>query len=411
MLGKSQPKLKLVLMAGLLLVCSLGGSCVTDRSFDRQLSSIVEPHKFSITGWEFNALWEEAINAISGKDKETYDEVGKVMEYSSIYEQIKTMRSEIKTAKSGDTPDNLTSLEAELNRLQEQKLALTDTVEKIIEKQVREILSDEGIYNPLISLKANFPPVNFKLEKPPYLLVISPRDRIESMRTITLRQSISLEDMESIEDEVDKLGVSSLVVNLGGLAAYPTIVTDDADLRFIIDTAVHEWLHQYLAFKPLGFRYFLDSVGISRNYDIATMNETLAGIVSKEIGSVIFEKYYPGYEDRTNQNQTSESDFDFNLEMRETRRTVDMYLAQGQIESAEVFMEQKRQYLASRGHYIRKLNQAYFAFHGTYADSPTSVSPIGLELKKLREQSSSLKNFLSTVAAMTRRQELEDSIK
>jgi len=73
-------------------------------------------------------------------------------------------------------------------------------------------------------------------------------------------------------------------------------------------------------------------------------------------------------------------------------------------------MEQKRQYLASKGYYIRKLNQAYFAFYGTYADRPTSISPIGIELKELRSQSASLKDFLETVAAMTSRQELIDSL-
>ena len=74
-------------------------------------------------------------------------------------------------------------------------------------------------------------------------------------------------------------------------------------------------------------------------------------------------------------------------------------------------MEQKRQYLASMGHYIRKLNQAYFAFYGTYADRPTSISPIGLELKELRSQSASLKDFLNKVAMMTSRQDLRGSIK
>ncbi|MFC1916656.1 hypothetical protein ACFLX1_00775 [Chloroflexota bacterium] len=42
-------------------------------------------------------------------------------------------------------------------------------------------------------------------------------------------------------------------------------------------------------------------------------------------------------------------------------------------------MEQKRQYLAEMSYHIRKLNQAYFAFHGTYADKPAFISPIGHE--------------------------------
>jgi hypothetical protein len=125
---------------------------------------------------------------------------------------------------------------------------------------------------------------------------------------------------------------------------------------------------------------------------------------------MVCQKYYPDYENST-QPPAGEPEFDFNREMREIRRAVDAYLAKGEITQAEEFMEEKRQYLASEGYHIRKLNQAYFAFHGTYADSPTSVSPIGAELKQLREQSISLKDFLNTAAAMTSRQDLSLSIK
>jgi hypothetical protein len=229
------------------------------------------------------------------------------------------------------------------------------------------------------------------------------------MRKILLQPDLSLEGIADIEASADKLDVSSLVVKLGGLGTYPAFVTSEASLRFTIDTATEEWLHQYLVFKPLGFRYLLELTGVSRNYEIATINETLVGMVSKEIGSIVREEYYPEYGNEGN--QTVESEFDFNREMREIRKTVDKYLAQGEIEQAEEFMEQKRQYLASMGRYIRKLNQAYFAWYGTYADSPTSISPIGLELKKLRSQSSSLKDFLDKVAVITSRQELRDSIK
>ena len=206
--------------------------------------------------------------------------------------------------------------------------------------------------------------------------------------------------------------MSSLVVGLGGLGVtYPTLVTNEASLRSTIEITTEEWLHQYLVFKPLGFLYLLDVTGLSRNYEIATINETLAGMVSKEIGAIVYEKYYSEYENGTHQTQAPESAFDFYGEMREIRKTVDTYLARGEIEQAEEFMEQKRQYLGSEGYYIRKLNQAYFAFHGTYADSPAFISPIGLELKELRSQSASLKGFLNTAAAVTSRQELRDSIK
>ena len=45
-------------------------------------------------------------------------------------------------------------------------------------------------------------------------------------------------------------------------------------------------------------------------------------------------------------------------------------------------MEEKRQFLAANGYYIRKLNQAYFAFHGSYADTAGSIDPIGPKLDR-----------------------------
>ncbi len=404
--------MKPIIFTGLLLLCLLSGSCAPSQSFDAHLKSIVKPYLFSIAMWELRAIPDELNQWIFGRQEKVDDEVRVVKEYFSSIERIKTLKSEIKAANTGNGENDLASLEAELNRLQERKMALEGTVERIIEKQIRDTLTQQGIFNPIIELKVNFPPVNFKLEKPPYLLVISPRDRIESMREITLMPNLILEEIEDIEARVDEVGVSSLVVGLGGLGAtYPTLVTNEASLQSTIDTTTEEWLHQYLVFKPLGFLYLLDLTGLSRNYEIATMNETLASMVSKEIGSIVYEKYYSEYESSANQNQAPASEFDFNREMREIRKTVDIYLARGEIEQAEEFMEQKRQYLASMGHYIRKLNQAYFAFHGTYADRPAFISPIGLELKELRSQSASLKDFLNTVAVMTSRQDLRDSIK
>ena len=408
-------KIRLIATASLLSLCLLGGGCTVTRDFDAHLSSIVGSYRFSIVKWESRAIPREVNQWIFGSYEKIDDEVLMVTEYFSTIERIKTLESEIEAISAGNEQGDLASLEAELNMLQEQKTALKDTVERIIEKQIKKTLAQQGIFNPMdryIRLGINFPPLNFKLEEPPHLLVISPRDRIESIREIILLPSMSLEEIEEIEAEVDKLGVSSLVVKLGGLGAtYPSFVTDEASLRFTIDTATDEWLHQYLVFRPLGFLYLLDSTGVSRNYEIAVMNETLASMVSQEIGTMVVENYYLQYENGGNQAQSSEAEFDFNREMRNIRRTIDKYLAQGEIERAEEFMEQKRQYLASKGYYIRKLNQAYFAFYGTYADSPTSISPIGLELKKLRSQSASLKEFLDKAAAMTSRQDLIESIK
>ena len=49
-------------------------------------------------------------------------------------------------------------------------------------------------------------------------------------------------------------------------------------------------------------------------------------------------------------------------------------------------METRRIQLLDRGYSIRKINQAYFAFHGTYGESPSSASPIARYIWDLREQ-------------------------
>ena len=58
-------------------------------------------------------------------------------------------------------------------------------------------------------------------------------------------------------------------------------------------------------------------------------------------------------------------------------------------------MENRRQFFVKNGYNIRKLNQAYFAFHGTYADTASSISPIGeqvIELRSLTDNLSELTN-------------------
>ncbi len=251
--------------------------------------------------------------------------------------------------------------------------------------------------------------MNFRLEKPPHLLVASPRDTIVYLDRRVLRQELSVKETQRLEAQIDKLGLSSLVVELGGFGAiYPAIVGDHLNLTGTINTAVEEWLHQYLAFRPLGFLYLLDSVGIRRNPNVVAMNETLVGMISEEISSEVYAKYYEGQEEVKSDRNTP--GFDFDAEMRETRKKVDQCLSQGKIEEAEHYMEERRKEFVAHDYHIRKLNQAYFAFHGIYGQDPASVSPIYRDLKQLRVRSPSLKHFLDKAAAMGSYAELKEAL-
>jgi hypothetical protein len=389
----------------------MAASCAQPQSFDGRLGQIVKPYRFDLASWQLQALSYELDDWLFSR-QEAPGDASVVIEYFSIHEQARALETEVEAVRTGALPGDLASLEGRLDRLRDEENSLRGRAEKILEKQITETLAQLGIFNPadsLTRLEFTFPPVSFRLEAPPHLLVVSPRDSIESLREITLLQEITPQEMEAIEAAVDELEVSSLVVGLGGIATYPAFVASDAGLQFAINAAVEEWLHQYLFLRPLGFLYALDLLGAYPNYEIAVMNETTVGIASGEIGAALYQSYYAQYGD--SQVEVAEPEFDFYLEMWQIRKTVDEYLAQGEIDRAEQFMEQKRLFLASKGYFIRKLNQAYFAFYGTYADSPGSISPIGIELRELRAKSPGLSEFLSAVAAMTSRSDLIASLK
>ena len=273
-------------------------------------------------------------------------------------------------------------------------------------------LLDEGIVNPLDSflpLKIIFPPVNFEFESPPSLLVVSPRDKIKLLRRKTLEPDLTTAQKEEIELQVDSLGCSSLVVRLGGVGfTYPTMVIESSNIRRTIDRIVEEWFHQYMFFHPPGFLYALDGLGWRSDYDIITFNETIAGIVSKEIAAKVYFKYYAAEGEEPDISEGEPSEFD--LLMWETRVKADEYLTQGKVIEAEEYMNERRDFLALKGYHIRKLNQAYFAFYGTYADDPATASPIGQGLQNLRQQCSSLTEFLNKVKMMTSYEDLQKAV-
>jgi hypothetical protein len=397
----------------LLLVASVVGflTVVPRPGLDGKIASIVKPYSFSISAWEFRTITRQEIPRLFRR--ENTGDVAPVIEYFTNARQVRSLEAQLSEAEAG-APVNAAPAQAQLDSLRKQQRALADRVEATIEQQIADTLRAEGIYNPSGLLRLSFPPVNFEMARPPSMLVVSPRDRIESIEGATLQPDLPVDRAEEIESRVDKLNVSSLVTGIGGLGAtYPTFVADDMDLKATINSAAHEWVHQYLLFRPLGFLYALDVTGIDRDRDIRSMNETLADIIGNEIGEMVYDKYYAPKLSAVSDQQSGDSDeeskpeFDFNAEMRAIRQQVDSLLSQGKVDDAERYMNERRDYLASHGYYIRKLNQAYFAFYGSYTDSPTSVDPIGAEMKQLRSESKSLKQFLEKASGLRSAEQLK----
>ena len=88
-------------------------------------------------------------------------------------------------------------------------------------------------------------------------------------------------------------------------------------------------------------------------------------------------------------------------------------LQPGKITEAENYMDERRQVFWNNGYPIRKLNQAYFAFYGAYADVPGGAAgedPVGPAVRALRSQSGSLVAFLETIGHMSSFKQLQDAL-
>jgi hypothetical protein len=149
------------------------------------------------------------------------------------------------------------------------------------------------------------------------------------------------------------------------------------------------------------------------------MNETVASMVGEEIARKVMLHYYPELappppmtaDEAASPPPELGTGFDFDRVMRETRLEVDRLLAAGEVEEAEAHMESRRRLVVEHGYFLRKLNQAYFAFHGSYATSPASVDPIGPQMRRLRSASPSLKAFLQRVARMRSYSDLQQAVR
>ena len=413
-------RIRTALVMCLAAIILVSGGCAASftndfSSFNSKLYSIVRPYSFNYVSWEITTLFKDVVEKVKDSPEATDLNSQSVVHYFSYVTQLNSLKSDLQMVQAGKIEGDVSLYEDKIKEAEEQVATLKPTVEETLARQISEVLTEQGIDNPFIGnrFKIIFPPVNFKLEEPLNVLIVSPRDKIESIRDITIKQDITTSQKEEIESSLSGLNVSALVVEIGGLGAtYPSFVINNADLRFTIDTSIEEWLHQYLAFKPLGFRYVLDLLRISPDPDIPTINETLAGIASRELGALVYDQFYSQYQtdNEAQEGIPVKSGFDFDSTMREIRKNVDNYLAQGQIDEAEKYMEEQRQYLISNGYYIRKLNQAYFAFYGSYAYSGTSIDPIGDEINLLRENSPSLADFIETASKLTSRQALSDLV-
>lgn len=372
------------------------------------IAQIVQRDFFSVSRWEignFLKKWTHHVGELRYEGETDANAALRVQRYFHLARRIADLRDRVEQATTGfvATPD-LPVLRRELAAAEREAGRIKPRVEETIEGMLDAVLRDGGVRSSFLWIDWLWPPVDFRLDSVPRVLVISPRDRIEIARTTLIDPRITIEGRESLEDAVDARDLSSIVLGISGVASYPSLVPETSALRDVLRIAAHEWTHHYLAFHPLGRAY-------RKSGNLTALNETVADVVGDEVGDLVYQRYFaaPG-EVVTPPRRIrpapppAPSDqpppFDFNAAMRETRVRAEELLAQGKIGEAEAYMEDRRHFMAEHGYFFRKLNQAFFAFNGSYASrsGSGSVSPIGGQITGLRDSSATLGEFLSAVA-------------
>lgn len=402
-----------LLILGLIFVAVLAPEWPVFGDEAYQLRALVGLREYDFVVWELQAIAAKAEAMLARDhiywDVETRRQV--VLDYLALVQTVGQLEWQIEQIYIN--PDSVNPAEESAGlavELAEKQAALRDIqpfAEAIVQDEVADVLGDEGFS----LLGQTWPPVMMHMTPLPTILMVSPRDQIERAYGIPLVHGLSIPAREALETAVfQNLNLSALVVPIGGLGVYPSMIMETSSINWLAEVTAHEWSHIWMGPYPISLAYASD-------HQVRTMNETTASIAGTEIGQAVIAAYYPDHvppppsaEPVTIPESATPPTFDFRAEMAETRARVDELLAADQIEEAEAYMEARRQVFVANGYQIRKLNQAYFAFYGAYADAPgaTGTDPVGPLVQEVRQLSPSLRVFLQTMAPIGSFEELQE---
>lgn len=394
----------------ILLALLMGGAAVPPAGFTSQVRAFTRHYHFDFGTWTVEAIgvkiagWGLSLQRFLTPEAQSQ----LVLDYLDQVQRVNSLNAEILaiyTNPSIASPDLYSQplrevLEEELDLL----ASLAPLAEAVLQNQLMDILHHGG----LSFLGQVIPPSLYQVSEIPQNLVISPRAKIRREMDISLSPAISIDSKTQLEETIfSELDHAALVVPIGGIGTYPTMVMQSSNLIRLTEVIAHEWAHNFLTLRPLGMLYLTSE-------DVRTINETTATIAGLELGWLIMEKYYPDQippgtlppkfdvSPPAAEIELDPDIFDFHTEMRLTRIETDRLLAEGDIEGAEAYMEYRRQVFWENGFAIRRLNQAYFAFHGAYGGSPgggaAGEDPVGPAVITLRAQYNELADFINAIS-------------
>ena len=417
--GMSLKSFFTLLVILLISVALLGSSSVPPGDKTESVRAFTRQIEFNYITWTLDAL-QDKLNQISvGTVRYLPEKLRQqtVLEYLDLVLQTQQGEAALRELYSDpEISDPVTLSKPFRDRLQglyNRRALLAPLAESVLQSQLSQTVAEMGLTlggQPL-------PPILYRTTPLPLALIVSPREAIRQDNNISLLPDLTLDEQVALEEQMSgALDVSSLVVGVGGIGVYPTMVMQTTDLNWLTEVVAHEWIHNYLTLRPLGINYLTSP-------ELRTMNETAAALAGKEIGRELIARYYPELlpppaeepaEAPEEESKPAEPPaFDFRAEMRQTRLEVDRLLAEGKVDEAEQYMEERRQVFWENGYAIRKLNQAYFAFYGAYADEPGGAAgedPVGSAVRLLRADSPSLAHFIKRIAWMSSYEQLQKAV-
>ena len=359
------------------------------------IEKITFENSFSLINWEIKNIFPKWIylvkTFIQNDQPEPTETIKLLQKYLSLTKQKNLYKNRLDTEvlsidQKKIIKNNLTSTINEMNKLK-------PVVEELSEKAMTETIKINGLKTKLNTI---FPPVDISLEPPPLILVVSPRNTIQIEKTIFLSPDLLPAKKNSIENEIlKKNNKSAYISNLSGLSTYPTLISNEYNSLDVLSTTAHEWLHLYWFFKPFGKNIF-------KSNEMRTLNETAADIAGRELGLQTYMRLNSNSKSLIKSNPSNSNRYpQFTKHMRETRTEVEKLLLNNQIADAERYMQKRWWELSLAGYNIRKINQAYFALYGIYAESAGSISPIGKQLREFRDFFGTTGEFIEEIAQIS----------
>lgn len=405
-LDKLAKRLRILVILVAIALLVVGSSVESVNPLDG-LRKYTRGVEFDFVEWEVKALFSKAVSGSLKLERFLDDDqqVDVVQTWLAETEKVINLEEDLINAQNDTSSDREKLVQAAKSDLDQKKLnlnRLAKLAEAVLQNQTEVTLAKAGfgVGGQIL------PPVLYQVSELPLNLIISRRTEIRNELSVSLDAGLDAVEKDEIETGIyTDYDLSALIEPVGGLGAYPTMVMRTTNLNWLTETVAHEWIHNYLTFFPLGIRYYV-------NDQMRTINETTASLAGKEIGLALIIDYYPERTPRYNQPMPTYTTvlaegaemldpFNFRAEMRETRLKVDALLAEGKVDAAEKYMEARRGFFWENGYRLRKINQAYFAFHGSYNDTPgggaSGADPVGPAVQELRTRYSSLNKFLQGI--------------